>query len=308
MKPYLFFMSWVFTIICWLVILTSCGKKLENSHIQLNQADSLKQESEEIIYYVWVDNLRVRKKPGKDGEVIRELKNMEKLIYLNEKSDFTEEVILRGQLYNEPWLKVKLPEGKIGWVYGGGVTTNKQAAIESDEWLIRPGIGVGRIRIGETIRDVQVAYGKEQVKKQRLFIPEGETREGFVVFPKQSNQLECFIDNSGKIELIRITGKLSSWHTVEGIRIGTTLDELVELNGKPIHFSGFGWDYDGAIISYNQGKLDKLKQGLDLTLAYPDEGFPNYEKYLGDQIITSNIKDLKGVGIIVNTIMVFSKP
>lgn len=108
--------------------------------------------------------------------------------------------------------------------------------------------------------------------------------------------------------MIRITGTSSSWHTAEGIRIGTTLDELVELNGKPIQFSGFGWDYGGAVLSFNQGKLEKLKPGLDIILTFSEQGFPNYEKYLGDQIITSNLKDLKGAGIYVSVIMVFANP
>lgn len=233
---------------------------------------------------------------------------MEKLIYLNEKSDFTEEVNLRGRVYNEPWLKVKLPGGEIGWVFGGGITTSKEQAMESDQWLIRPGEGVGRIRIGETIREAQIAYGKDQVKKQKLFIQEGETRDGFVVFPNQPNQLECFTDDKGKIELIRITGKGSSWHTAEGIRIGTMLEKLVELNGRPIEFTGFGWDYGGGVTSFSKGALEKFSKGLNLTLIHPDEGFPNYEKYLGDQVFTSNMKDLKGAGITVSTLRFFHFP
>jgi hypothetical protein len=298
----------LFMAIGWLVHLTGCAKKQKDQNVQLEKNDTLSQQTGETIYYVWVDNLRARKRPGKDGEVIRELKKMEKLIYLNEKSDFTEEVNLRGKVYNEPWLKVKLPGGEIGWVFGGGITTNMEQAMESDEWLIRPGVGVGRIQIGETIREAQIAYGKDQVKKQKLFIPEGETLDGFVVFPNQPNQLECFTDDKGKIEMIRISGRASSWHTAEGIRIGTTLEELVELNGGPIEFSGFGWDYGGSVTSFNKGVLDKFTIGLNLTLTHPDEGFPNYEKYLGDQIFTSNMKDLKGAGITVSTLTVFTLP
>ncbi len=308
MKMIRHFLLCLFIANAWSLLITSCGKKKTIIHSDADLSDSLSYQQDEVIYYVWVDNLRARKKPGKEGEIIRELKSMEKLIYLNEKSDFKEEVNLRGRVYNEPWLKVKLPEGEIGWVYGGGVTTDKQAAVESDEWLIRPGIGVGHIRLGETIREAQIAYGKDQVKKQKLYIPEGETQDGFVVFPNHANQLECFIDNTGKIEMIRISGDFSSWHTTEGIRIGTTLDELVELNGKPIQFSGFGWDLGGAIISFNQGKLEKLKSSLHITLTYPEQGFSNYEKYLGDQIISSNSKDLKGVGITVYSITVFANP
>jgi hypothetical protein len=306
MNRYRFFTLSFFIAIGLMVYLIGCTKKQKDQKTQSEQNDTLNQQAGEIIYYVWVDNLRARKRPGKDGEVIRELKYMEKLIYLNEKSDFTEEVNLRGRVYNEPWLKVRLPSGEIGWVFGGGITSSMKQAMESDEWLIRPGEGVGRIRIGETIREAQIAYGKDQVKKQKLFIPEGETRDGFVIFPNQPNQLECFTDDKGKIEMIRITGEASSWHTAEGIRIGTTLDELVEWNGRPIEFSGFGWDYGGEVISFNKGVLEKFCTGLNITLSPPDEVNPNYEKYLGDQVFTSNMKDLKGSGIKVNTLIVFA--
>lgn len=35
--------------------------------------------------------------------------------------------------------------------------------------------------------------------------------------------------------------------TPEGVRVGTPLEELVALDGQPLHFSGFGWEYGGRL-------------------------------------------------------------
>ncbi len=71
--------------------------------------------------YVWVDKLRMRESPTTKSKVIKELSAADPLTYLNEKSDFTQKITLRGTLFDEPWLKVKTKDDKTGWVYGGGV-------------------------------------------------------------------------------------------------------------------------------------------------------------------------------------------
>mgnify|MGYP000070300524 CR=1 FL=1 len=71
--------------------------------------------------YTWVDRLRMRELPDTKSGVIKELSAGDPLIYLKEKSDFTQKITLRGVAFDEPWLKVKTSDGKIGWVYGGGV-------------------------------------------------------------------------------------------------------------------------------------------------------------------------------------------
>ncbi len=71
--------------------------------------------------YAWVDQLRVRASADKKSEIVEEIPEGGALTFLEEKSDFTEKINLRGTLFNEPWLKVETASGKIGWVYGGGV-------------------------------------------------------------------------------------------------------------------------------------------------------------------------------------------
>ena len=74
--------------------------------------------------YTWIDKLRMREMPDTKSNIIKELSAGDPLIFLNERSDFTQKITLRGIAFDEPWLKVKTSDGKTGWVYGGGVKFN----------------------------------------------------------------------------------------------------------------------------------------------------------------------------------------
>ncbi len=74
-----------------------------------------------VTVYAWVDKLRMRSEPDTKSEVVAEIPEGGAMTFLDEKTDFTQQITLRGKLYDEPWLKVKTTEGKTGWVYGGGV-------------------------------------------------------------------------------------------------------------------------------------------------------------------------------------------
>ncbi|MEM1321776.1 MAG: SH3 domain-containing protein, partial [Bacteroidota bacterium] len=78
-----------------------------------------------VLFYAWVDKLRLREKPDAKSKVIAELTEGAVLDYLHEKTAFTKQVTLRGKIYDEPWLKVRSSDGLTGWVYGGGVKENK---------------------------------------------------------------------------------------------------------------------------------------------------------------------------------------
>ncbi len=74
-----------------------------------------------IEIYVWVDKLRLRAEPTTQSEMVTALKEGQALTFLDERSDFTEKINLRGILFDEPWLKVSTKNDQEGWVYGGGV-------------------------------------------------------------------------------------------------------------------------------------------------------------------------------------------
>ena len=71
--------------------------------------------------YVTLENLNVRDKPSLSGKIVGRLKLFDEVTFLNEVTDFRQEIKLGEISAYEPWVKVKTDEGKEGWVYGAGV-------------------------------------------------------------------------------------------------------------------------------------------------------------------------------------------
>jgi hypothetical protein len=76
--------------------------------------------------YATADKVNVRREPRLNAPVVSKLLLNEEVTFLNEVSDFTQEITIEGQTYNEPWVKVKTQAGRIGWVYGGTVSYYKR--------------------------------------------------------------------------------------------------------------------------------------------------------------------------------------
>lgn len=278
----------------------SCGKK-KTPHTDIPIQDSVNTglTDESTVYYVWVDKLRARKKPGMDGEILTELSHGEKLIYLDEKSTFTDKTILRGKEYEDYWMKVKLPDGHVGWVFGAAITQDMELLSSSDDYIIRPGEGVGKINMTEfdAYDELILAYGKENVEKTKIMLGEGELKDGFILFKDSSKELECTCCNqAGGIDAVIIRRPGSPWATTDGIRIGTSLDTLVKMNGKPISFLGFGWDYAGQIMDFNGGKLSPLKGRLSIVLGEPDN-MEGLEDFMGDNTFSTKDKRILKRGV-----------
>jgi len=116
------------TLLILLVLLIACQDQAKDTDEKVTEqtADFLDQEKVEkepatIEIYVWVDKLRLRTEPTTKSEMVTTLREGEALTFLNERSDFTEKINLRGTLFDEPWLKIATKNGQEGWVYGGGV-------------------------------------------------------------------------------------------------------------------------------------------------------------------------------------------
>ncbi|MDP4711860.1 MAG: SH3 domain-containing protein [Saprospiraceae bacterium] len=71
--------------------------------------------------YVILDNLNVREEPDTDSKIVDRLKLHDAVQFLNETTEFEEEVDLGDYTVVDRWVKVKTARGKIGWVFGGGV-------------------------------------------------------------------------------------------------------------------------------------------------------------------------------------------
>jgi hypothetical protein len=78
------------------------------------------------------------------------------------------------------------------------------------------------------------------------------------------------------------------WRTRSGVHIGTSLNELVTLNGNDFMFYGLGWDFGGDITDWRSGNLanKKLYVKLGVDQMTDDQG-KQYLKILGDKEYSS---------------------
>ncbi len=74
--------------------------------------------------YSWVDALRVRAKPDPALASIANINTGDKVTYLGEASRNTATFVLRGREITGPFLKVKLADGTVGWVFAGGLQSD----------------------------------------------------------------------------------------------------------------------------------------------------------------------------------------
>lgn len=71
--------------------------------------------------YVSIDGLKVRKEPGLKGETIAKLALHEPVTFLNQKTEWTQQISLGYEKVTDHWVKVRTKSGKEGWVFGAGV-------------------------------------------------------------------------------------------------------------------------------------------------------------------------------------------
>ena len=119
-----------------------------------------------------------------------------------------------------------------------------------------------------------------------------------VLFPDTPNELNITWTDASRTQIYDIRISIGGdWKSSTGIKIGTSYDELNKLNGKPISFYGFGWDYSGAVV-WNEGKFEDSK----LRIFLSPEKEPK-AKFYGDHIIEASPEEIEGLNLRVGTIV-----
>lgn len=283
--------------------INSCGnKKVSAADANSSIIDSNKQQE----LFVWVENARIRKEPDLNAEVISEIKGGEKVVLTGETSNTKIKVKLRGVEFEDVWVNVKTSDEREGWIFKGMLTDDAEKALAMNDFVISPDHSIGRVKLGDKMIDVENIYGTEFIKKGDIFFPEGMSAKGFYLFKDSPLELQCVTnEKTDIIEIILIRQPGSNWSTKEGIKIGTKLDELVKINGSPIRFTGFGWDYGGNVMDFGSGKLSEYEGRLGIELGEPDD-IDGLNEFMGDtECSTSNKKILgKGVKVVEMSIAV----
>lgn len=71
--------------------------------------------------YVTIDGLKVRKEPGLKGQMLEQLALYTPVTFLNQKTEWTQEISLGYEKVTDHWIKIKTAKGNVGWVFGAGL-------------------------------------------------------------------------------------------------------------------------------------------------------------------------------------------
>lgn len=119
------------------------------------------------------------------------------------------------------------------------------------------------VKQSDTFESLRKQYGEANVIKSELPGAEGETSQGWILFPDDpGKKLLIYLDESDLHPASIVVEDLSSkWHLQNSVRMGTDITGLQALNQKVFSFYGFYWDYGGVISDWNGGALDKNAAG-----------------------------------------------
>ncbi|MGD0339284.1 MAG: hypothetical protein ABSB78_10885 [Bacteroidota bacterium] len=169
------------------------------------------------------------------------------------------------------------------------------------DWRFIPQENIGPISPGTTASELKMIFGEQNVVSDRIYIGEGFTEPGSVIFPNDEQKTLRILwkdsINQKYPQEVRISGSKTLWRTYKDITLGTSLKELELLNGKPFVLAGFAWDYEGAVISWKKGKLaDRLSEirlylipDIDVRTIYEKE----YDSVMGDRDFQSSNKAMQ---------------
>jgi hypothetical protein len=103
-------------------------------------------------------------------------------------------------------------------------------------------------------------FGAANVVEQERPGPEGETYIATVVFPNEpARRIEIVWRDLEAREVpmaVAVRDAGSNWVGRNGITIGTELEDVERLNGRPFKLYGFNWDYGGYVSGWNGGSME----------------------------------------------------
>jgi hypothetical protein len=159
----------------------------------------------------------------------------------------------------------------------------------------------GLVQLTDTYEDVLKHYGADRVTEE-------EMRRA----PDADETVKKTIVNKGKTDEIIIQWADDAFHkkilaieasepqhifkSIAGVKYGTTMAELVQLNGAKISFNGFAWDFGGLINNYHGGKLataeDQPSVLYEITIPDSINGISDGE-IMGDVMLDSDMPKVK---------------
>ena len=117
-------------------------------------------------------------------------------------------------------------------------------------FLVMPGKTFGPIRETTSRTELTRLFGATHVEDGELSFPEAACTFGTIVYLDTKNAIEIGWKDQARTRVAFVrtrAGSVGQWATPRGVRVGTTLRQLVRLAGRPVRFLGFGGPYSGSV-------------------------------------------------------------
>ena len=158
-------------------------------------------------------------------------------------------------------------------------TQANEEIAELNKWKCIPGIIVGEIEYNTSEKDISKKYGEYNIMRDSAII-NNKSYYGTFLFPNNPEK-KLFIIWKNKNKFVnpdRIIIYGNKWQTNKGIKIGTTIKELITYNDKDILIKGLKRNDEGMVRSWNDGELSvlhKLNVNFFIKLSYDKDKFYN---------------------------------
>lgn len=168
------------------------------------------------------------------------------------------------------------------------------SSVRGNDWLIVPGVRAGVIQGGVSETGLRTILGRDNLRRDTISTGEGAQESGVIAFPGESTQrLEIWFSPNRGVETVRIKGDKSLWKFEGGLTLGTTLKQLEVWNGRPFQISGWGWEFAGAVMSWQGGELESsfpvgvLGQRVWMRLTAPNRVWRDLGEVEGGSLMGS---------------------
>ncbi len=173
--------------------------------------------------------------------------------------------------------------------------------------------GIGEIDLDDDMASLEEKVGRKGLSQDSL-MKEGAF-EGFVTKLWKGTAKEIVVHWKEKkapyavIDYLEVVQPASPYHFANGIKIGTSLNDIIKLNGgTAVNLYGFGWDYGGTFIDFGKGKLAGDIPCFGGVFALPDNiKTDDSREITGDIKITSSHPALKNYEVKLVAIRVVNK-
>lgn len=156
--------------------------------------------------------------------------------------------------------------------------------------------------------DLQKIYGENQVKTYRDTVSK-QAYATSVLFEGQPNELEIMWHNEELLQYPRICyfkNPKAVWEADKGIKMGTSLAEIVKLNETAVEIVGLGNEFEGGLVRYKDGKLKDFGKYYNIFLGYDKTENPTLDAAItGTNPFLSDLPALKNVQLKVVKIQVY---